>query len=65
MNIGYWSVIESEDGTRFACQRTPIFGDEEFETTEWTGSQAAAEAACEHLNNNVESELASLPDHLK
>lgn len=64
MIIGYWEVIQSEDGIKFACQRTPIFGDQEFETTGWIDSLRDAELWCDQLNDDVEEELASIPDYI-
>ena len=65
MTIGYWDVIQSEDGEKFACQRTPVMGDLEFETSCWLDSEAAAEALCDELNADVEDEISALPDHLR
>lgn len=65
MTIGYWDVIEDEAGSRFACQRTPLLGDAEFETTGWLASREAAERLCDQLNVDVEAEIAALPDHLR
>lgn len=65
MTIGYWSVIQSEDGKKFACQRTPVMGDSEFETSYWLDSEAEAETLCEQLNADVEDELSALPEHFR
>lgn len=65
MSIGYWDVVAlNESCTAFACQRTPIFGDAEFETVGPFDSEEAAWAACDDLNDDVPGELAGLPDHL-
>lgn len=66
MSVGYWDVVAlDENMTRFACQRTPIHGDEEFETVEPFASAESAQTACDELNALVPDELAALPDHLR
>lgn len=66
MSIGYWDVVSlDEDRTRFACQRTPIFGDNEFETVGPFDTEDEAHDFCEGLNEQVPDELDALPDHLK
>lgn len=58
-------VALDENAPRFACQRTPIHGDEEFETVDPFDSEQSAQAACDQLNALVPDELAALPNHLR
>lgn len=63
-SIGYWDVVHlDETGEKFACQRSPIFGDAEFETIGPFDSFEAASDFCDGLNESVPDEIDSIPDY--
>lgn len=58
-----WEVIQNEEGTAFACQRTPPFGDEEFETVGWFASEEEAAKRCDELNDDNDDEQAVIDQY--
>lgn len=64
MSTGFFDVVpldESEE--KFVCQRTPIFGDSEFETVGPFNSYEEASDFCEGLNESVHDEIDSIPGY--
>lgn len=65
-NANYWTMIQTEAGDQFACQREV---NQTYETGPWHSTAEAAARELDELNEQAEEEAAALervlPDHLR